>query len=196
MTYGIYEGETLLARFVAPATVRSNRPIFASDTLSLKRKVSGRGAQRWEIEANLEPLTTDANALFVNLVTKGESETVTVRVPQNYGVIFKRTSTSVPSGTGAAGASTVAVINNSGLIPLGTFIRFASHSKIYMLTEDLRNNGEMHIFPPLRQSVNATFTHRDDVVMPCKYDTDTVKGMVYVDGIMMDVGTVKLIEDL
>lgn len=196
MTYGIYEGETLLARFVAPATVRSNRPIFASDTLSLKRKVSGRGVQRWEIEANVEPLTTDANALFVNLVTKGESETVTVRVPQNYGVIHKRTSTSTPSASGVTGASSVTVTNNVGLIPMGTFIRFASHSKVYFLTEDLRNNGEMHIFPPLRQNVSATFTHRDDVIMPCKYDTDTVKGMVYTDGIMMDVGTVKLIEAL
>jgi len=197
MTYGIYEGETLLARFVAPGDMmRSNRPIFASDTLSLKRKVSGRGAQRWEIEAGLEPLTTDANLLFVNLVTKGESETVTVRVPQNYGVIHKRTSTSTPTAVGLKGATQVAVTNNSGLIPAGTFIRFASHSKIYMTTGDLRNSGNLGVFPPLRRSVNDTFAHRDDVVMPCLYDTDTAKGMKYTDGILMDVGTVKLIERL
>jgi hypothetical protein len=194
--YGIYEGETLVARFVAPATVRSNKPIFASDTLSLKRRVGGRAAHRWEIEANLEPLTTDANALFVNLVTKGASETVTVRLPQNYGVIFKRTSTSTPTAAGVKGATILDVTNNAGLIPMGTFVRFASHSKIYMLSKDLRNSGQMHVFPPLRRNVNETFAHRDDVVMPCQYDTDTVKGMVYTDGIMMDVGTVKLIERL
>jgi hypothetical protein len=197
MTYGIYEGEALLARFVAPATVRSNRPIFASDTLSLKRKSSGRGAQRWEIEANLEPLTTDANALFVHLVTKGESEAFPVRVPQNYGVIQKRTSISTPLASGLKGSTVVQVTQNVGLIPMGTFIRFDNHSKIYMLEADLRNSGDMHIFPRLQKTVTgANFTHRDDVIMPCTYDTDVVKGMVYVDGILMDNGTIKLIEAL
>jgi hypothetical protein len=196
MSYGIYEGGTLVAGLVAPVTMRSNRPIFASDTLSLKRKTTGRGAQRWEIETNLEPLTTNANGLLVYLVTKGESGTVTLKVPQNYGVISTRTSVSTPTATGAAGASTVTVVNNSGLIPTGTFIRFASHSKIYMLTQDLRNSGTMHLFPPLRASVNHTFTHRDDVFMPTLFDSDTVKGMVYTDGIVMDVGTVKMIEKL
>jgi hypothetical protein len=196
MNYGIYENGTLVARFVAPLTMRTNQPIFSSDTLSLRRQVSRRAAQRWEIEANLEPLTTDANGLFVNLVTKGHSETVTVRVPQNYGVIHKRTSKSSPTAVGAKGATQVAVTGNQGLIPQGTMVRFGSHSKIYMTTADLNNSGTLQIYPNLRADVNGVFKHRDDVDMPCYYDTDTILGMVFADGIMMDVGSVKLIERL
>jgi hypothetical protein len=36
----------------------------------------------------------------------------------------------------------------------------------------------------------------DDVQLSCLYDTDVVSGMVYSDGIQMDVGTVRLVEKL
>jgi hypothetical protein len=196
MTYGIVEDGEFIARFAAPTNVRSNRPVFASDTLSLKRLVSRRSAHRWEIESNLEPLTAGANDLFAHLVEMGTSETVTVRVPQNYGVILKRTSMSTPTAVGAKGATTVTVTNNSGLIPRGTLVRFDSHSKIYMLTKNCSGNGVMRFYPPLRAAVNGIFKHRDDVEMPCTYDTDTLSGAQYTDGIMMDIGTVKLIERL
>jgi hypothetical protein len=196
MDYGIYENGAIIARFVAPLTMRSNKPSFSSDTLSLKRATSSRGAQRWELETNVEPLTMDANDLFTHLVTKGNTETVTISAPQNYGVQLKRTSKSTPTAVGTKGGSSVTVTNNSGLIPKGTFIRFGNHSKIYMLTADLSNSGTMHIYPTLRVDVNSTFTHRDDVFMPCLYETDTIIGMVYTDGILMDNGKLKLIERL
>jgi hypothetical protein len=39
-------------------------------------------------------------------------------------------------------------------------------------------------------------SHRDDVQMSCLFDTDTLTGMSYTDGILMDLGTVKLVEKL
>ena len=194
--YGITEDGMLIARFTAPLTVRNNRPSFGSDTLSLKRATVRRAAQRWEIETSVEPLSRDANDLFVNLVTKGHSETVTVLMPQNSGVIAKRTSKASPTAVGSKGSTTVAVIGNSGLIPKGCFIRFTNHSKIYMLSADLLNSGNMSIYPALRADVNEGFTFRDDVIMPCQYDTDVISGMVYTDGILMDVGRINLIERL
>lgn len=194
MSYGIYEDGELLARFTAPMTVRSNHPIFMSDTLSLKRDVTRRNAQRWEIETSVEPLTRTANDLFVNFVTKGYGNTVTVKVPQNIGVIRTRTSVSSPSAVGSRGTSFVTVTNNSGFIPKGTFIQFSDHTKVYMTTSDLTNNGVLNIYPFLRKNLNTTFKHRDDIFMPCLYDTDTVSGMVFTDGILMDNGTIKLIE--
>ncbi len=197
MTYGVYDGNgSLLAAFAAPLTMRSNRPTFSSDSLSLKRNTRRRAAHRWELQTNLEPLTYSANDLFVELVTKGNSETVIIRVPQNFGVIHKRTSVSTPTGFGTAGSSTVTVTGNSGRIPKGCFIRFSNHSKIYMTATELNNNGTLGVYPPLRVTVNNTFAHRDDVDMPCLIDTDTVIGMVYTDGIMMDMGSLKFIERL
>lgn len=197
MDYGIYDNGTLIARFAAPMTVKPNQPIFSSDTLSLKRTNSRRAAQRWEIETNLEPLTMGANDLFALMVECGNTETVTVSVPQNYGVILKRTSTSTPAASGLKGATQVAVTDNDGIIPRGTFVRFPTHSKIYMVRNaDRVGNGTMNIYPALRADVSGVFKYRDDVMMPCLFDLDTITGMVYTDGILMDNGKVKLIEEL
>jgi len=53
--YGIYDTSTskVIAEFVSPITVRSNQPVFISDTLSLKRSAYKRATQRWEIETKL-----------------------------------------------------------------------------------------------------------------------------------------------
>jgi len=194
--YGIYENGEVIARFSAPLTVKSNQPVFVSDTLSLKRFVSKRSAQRWEIESGLEPLTYSAEDLMVSLVTKGYSETVQVVMPQNYGVIKRRTATGNATASGSVGNTTVTVNNSLGLIPRGSFIKFSSHSKIYMTTSDLTNSGTLNIFPELRSAVSGTMYCKDDVIMSCLYDTDVVSGMVYSDGIMMDVGTIRLVEKL
>ena len=67
-----------------------------------------------------------------------------------------------------------------------------------MLTTDINtNNDVVGIYPNLRTAVsNTTFKHKDDVIMPCLYDLDTILGMSYTDGILMDLGTIKLIEKL
>lgn len=196
--YGIYENNQVIAKFVAPTTLRSNQPMTVSDTLSLKRQISRRSAQRWEITSNLEPLSDDAEDLFVNLVTKGFSETVSITVPQNVGSVRKTTSTAIsPKATGSANATQLTVIDNAGIIAKGTLIKFDNHSKIYMLTSDLSANGSLNIYPALRIAVNQTsFKFKKDVIMSCLYDTDTVMGMIYSDGILMDMGTVTLIEKL
>lgn len=203
MTYGIYEDGVVIARFVTPTRVTSNKPVYASDTVSLKRKTFGRSAQRWEIETNLFPLVEDANKLFVNLVTRGQSEAVQVITPQNYGVILKRTYNIdyPPVSAGLAGSDKVTVgersnTNPAGTIPTGCFIKFNGHDKVYMTTRDFEG-GELYIFPRLLTTVTGGFFKwQDDVVMQCLYDTDSVIGMVYSDGIMMDAGTVKLVEKL
>jgi hypothetical protein len=194
MSYGIYESGSIIAKFVAPMTVRSNKPVFASDTLSLSRVVSERTAQRWEIETHLEPLSFNAQDLMVNLVTKGSSVPITVIMPQNYGVILKRTSTSTPTAVGSKDSSIVSITNNVGLICKGTFVKFSNHNKVYMTTTNLTNTGSLGIYPPLLSAVNTTMKHRDDVEMTCYYDLDIIKGMIYSDGIVMDTGSVKIIE--
>lgn len=199
MTYGIYDNGEVIAKFVAPLTVKSNQPIFVSDTLSLKRFSSKRAAQRWEIESNVEPLSTDAQDLFVNLVTKGNTETVNIIMPQNYGVIKSRNASSgTPLGNGSINSSTVNVTSHtSGIMPKGTFIKFANHSKIYMTTSSLNGDGTVNIFPQLRVAVvNQNIFCLDNVIGNFLYDTDTIQGMVYTDGILMDLGTIKLVEQV
>ena len=201
MPYGIYDGTSVIAQFVAPLTVRSNHPVFASDTLSLSRRASRRTAQRWEIESRLEPLSATAQELFVSLVTKGYASAVSVVTPQNYGAIKARVPGSLtPRASGTAGTNIVTVTNSDNYIPKGTFIKFSNHTKIYLTTNNLSNNGSLGIYPDLKTTVNGltpdfhTFVWQDLVLMTCYYDLDTVLGMSYSDGILMDVGSVKLVE--
>jgi hypothetical protein len=198
--YGIYENGRVIARFTAPLTLRSNQAIFSSDTLSLKRYTVKRSPQRWELEAGLEPLTSEAAPLMTHIITSGYDIPVTIVTPQNYGVIKRRVNTGTPLASASVGASVVSIAGTNGLVPAGTFIRFSNHSKVYMTTEDYNNplsSGLMKIYPSLVQSVNnVDMFCNDDVIMTCFYDTDMVRGMVYRDGIMMDVGTAKLVEKL
>ena len=195
--YGIYENGGVIAKFVTPMSLLSNVPERVTDTLALGRSVMRRAAQRWELQTRLEPLSLDANELFANVVVAGHSQLITIVVPQNIGVLKKRTSVSSPTAVGAKGASAVTLSGNVGLIPRGTMIKFANHSKIYMATSSRDGNGALGIFPTLRVAVsNITIAHREDVIMNCYYDTDTVMGMAFEDGVLMDLGTVKLIEKI
>ena len=194
--YGIYENGAITARFVTPLTIRSNHPISFSDTLSLKRFINKRSAQRWEIETNVEPLSYSANDLMVNLVSKGYSESVIITTPQNIGVRKKRTIAPCVA-TGTVNSSQITISSHTGYMPKGTFIKFANHSKVYMTTTDLNGNGSVSIYPTLRTALTSTSVSNDDqVFMTCLYDTDTTRGMVFSDGILMDNGSIKLVEKL
>lgn len=195
--YGIYENGAVIARFVVPMYMRSNKPIFSSDALSLKRNVTARSTQRWELETRLEPLTVGANDLQALLVTADHHTPIQIIVPQNPGVIATRTSVSTPTGTGALGAASVTISANVGIIPRGSFIKFANHSKIYMTRNELDGNGALNIYPNLHMAItDEIVSHQDDVLMSCFVDLDTMIGMGFEDGILMDNGVVKLIEDL
>lgn len=197
MTYGLLGGDgIMLAYYTVPLSVRSNKPVFVSDSVSLKRNSKGRTAQRWEVECGLEPLRDDANALFVHMVDYGPETAFDTMMPQNVGVMLKRTSESTPTGTALSGADQLAVTGNVGFIPKGTFIRFSNHSKVYMTKTDLTDNGNVKLHPRLRMDVAHTFKHRDNVKLYCNFDTDALRGMSYSDGMLQDVGRIKLIEKI
>ncbi len=189
----------MIARFVAPMTVRSNQPVYSSDTLSLKRQVTRRSAQRWEIETNLEPLTGNANSLFVDITTKGYNEIVYIKMPQNIAVINKRGNglTAVASKTDV---NTLIISSNTGnFIPKGTFFNITggTNKKVYITTSDCNGNNSVGIYPPMYTALsNVTINIHNNVIGSFRYDLDTIRGMVFTDGILMDNGTIKLVEAL
>jgi len=120
-----------------------------------------------------------------------------VLTPQNYGAKWNSTSTVTPTASGSQGSSSVAITGNTGLIPKGTFVKFSGHSKIYMTTTNRSGDGALFVYPNLIANVSSnSMVHQDDVQMTCLYDLDTVSGMIFTDGILMDMGTIKLVEYL
>jgi hypothetical protein len=202
---GIRNGSVLIARFVAPMSVISNRPVFATDTLSLKRKTGSQAnIQRWEIQTQLEPLVGDPS-LYIHMITNDSDTVIDVEMPQIYRAsgVGGTTADSSLSLTvaGSIGDTLITVGNNVGKrVSSGEFIKFANHKKIYMVKgATLNGNGDLQIFPPLIANcpISTTVaTGTSNVIMKARYDTSVVKGMIYKDGVLMDVGQVTLIEDL
>lgn len=143
-----------------PLSVRNPREVRLSSLSPtiLSRAHSGRtlvqsaGAQRWQIEASWPPLTRDqAHELLAYLVTlRGRYETFDF-VPPN---------TSTPRGAGesavsdediqvyadrAAGLGTLWTkgwdTSMANVMRKGDLIRFAGHTKTYMVNQDLNSNS-------------------------------------------------------
>jgi len=195
--YGIHKNGEVIARFVAPLTVRSVVPVFASDTLSLKRKAARRKAHRWEINAGLEPLVNGGGSLFAMFIDTDVTDSFEVIMPQHYGNILSRRMLNITAtATGSENSENISV-SNTGFIPAGTFIKFANHNKIYATLENCTNSENIRIKPRLLQPVsNTAFKWGDDVIMKSMFELNVVVGMQYTDGILHEMKNVTIIEDL
>jgi alpha-amylase/alpha-mannosidase (GH57 family) len=203
-TPGIYEeGKGVVVRFVAPMTIKSNQPVFSMDTLSLKRQTTSQKAQRWEITTNLEPSNTSID-YFMSSVLNGFDHTITIQMPQ---LLQTKARTSTIRGdliitaNAVKGQTTVQAGNGvaTGNIYRGEFIKFGNDDKVYLVKQDFIGGvGNLEIYPPLRKNTpnGTSVLYRDNVLMHCLYDTTTVLGITYKDGILSDPGSITLIEDL
>lgn len=198
MSYGILKGDVVIAAFTSPMKVYSNEPVFVNDSLSLKRRSFRRSSQRWEIETMLEPLRDNAEALMTHRILKGVHTTFQILFPQNFGIILKGFAPAGATCTGTAFSSFAVISGLLDTIYEGTFIQFANHSKIYLVTEDRVGNGNLKVFPPLLNAVppGTAVKYGNDIKASFKYDIDALKGMQYTDGVLMDIGSVKLVEVL
>ena len=191
--YGIYEDGQVIAKFTAPLQLISNVPVLVGDALSLQRSVAKRTAQRWEISTGVEPLSHSSNKLFSLFARAGAYSKIQITVPQNFGAMKQLTASASINATGAKSSNTVSITGFSGKIPAGYLVKFQGHEKVYMVVKDTVGNSQMEIFPPLREAVSGQLLYKN-ITMDCWIDTDTVKGMSFIDGILMQADVVKLIE--
>lgn len=194
--YGIYEDGKIIAKFVVPTKVVSNSPSFTSDSLSLKRSTSGRPSQRWELSPQIQPLSATANDLFALLVVSGPKTPINILTPQNPGVIARRKGKGSVLASGNQNGSTITV-TTTNLIPRGTLVRFANHSKVYMITSERDGSGTCGVYPALRSGlVNVNVFWRDNVIMPVYMETSNIFGMTFKNGLMVDSGIIEMVEAL
>lgn len=152
--------------------ISSIRPTMVSTTHSLKRQVRSRGSQLWSIEANYNPLSrSDFAPLYAfALAQQGQYETFTYYPP-----VYKDaqgTCSGCTSAVEAAGATSVTV-TMTGTLKAGDYVKFASHSKVYIVTADLSGNGELSIDPPLLQATTAAAVTYNEVPFNVAFAGDT-----------------------
>jgi hypothetical protein len=180
--------------FAAPLSIYSNQPSYVQDSLNLKRKAGSQNVQRWEIETKIHP-SSDASYILHN-VLNGHNGIFYIRMPQLVGVIpssgnIKTTTECV------AGSTLINVSLTQGLKP-GEFINFSNHSKVYLVHTSGTNGNNIRISPALQKNVpaNTTIITGGKVTMLARYDTSVKLGITYIDGVLSDPGSIRLIEAL
>jgi hypothetical protein len=200
MTVYYFEGSPI----VAPLTIESNEPVFSVDSINLKQQRASQGVQRWELSFQIQTKDIEED-YFVAMVSQANLARTMV-MPQLNSVVKKVTVTNaaVTNSTNAAATSVVMNFNQVGFLPKGTFIKFSNHSKIYAVTSNINTvvgTISVPIYPSLRTAtpINTVVYHVGSETKPVlSYfrDLETLQGITYEDGVLVNPGTVKIIEAL
>ena len=211
--YGILKSVTntgrddeLLAVFASPISINSNEQVIKGDTLSLRRRASDLGVQRWEIEAECMQLE-EAHEFTVHAMKFGVHTPFPIRMPQLYkkkasgdpGHLLTKTGATVQADTVVVYSDDSIAAQTYGLKP-GEFIRFDGQQKVYMVMsceyDAVNNVMALGVKPRIRQAITAgtLVFHGDKVTMMVYYDIDNATGIKYTDGILAAPGTLKFVE--
>ena len=123
---------------LAPFSIRSNEPVFYSETVSLKTQITSPGSQRWELSFKTLQQDNIVDEMVDSITTKVTGGTMVMPQVNAAGDRLAHQGTIEAQGAHAAGLQVIAVTgtNNSDTIPKGYFIKFAGHNKVYMVTSD------------------------------------------------------------
>jgi len=192
------------SQILAPFSVVSNEPMFDMTTVSLKTRRASQGHQRWELSFNIQP--TDNNIEETLLAGIDNLNADTMVMPQFTSVLerFTATGTFQTAGIANAGATTINVANSAselGIIPKGYFIKFSTHDKLYILTDDINFNSadsvlNLFIYPKLKVQVNSNtqILLGDDSLFSYYKDINNQTGITFTDGVLANPGTITLLE--
>jgi len=191
-----FEGEQILA----PLAINSNEPMFDADTISLKKQRTGQGVQRWELSFRI--LSENPVNILTSTISNFD-QTNSMIMPQINKIEDTFTATGTITATADAGGSSITVskTNADGIVPKGYFIKFSNHNKIYLTLSELNLTGtgtaSLSIYPSLTDDLsNATLLTGSNSVITYYRDISDVKGIIFTDGVLSDVGTINIIEAL
>jgi hypothetical protein len=131
---------------------------LSSQTISGRMQVRNIGGQRFRFTASYPPMSraefAPVNAFIMS--QRGMAETFTIVLPEVSTKGGTATGTLSANANAAIGATSVAVTGISGTLKAGDVIKFANHSKVYMVTADRSGAGTMTFFPGLVSAVVNT----------------------------------------
>ena len=126
---------------------KDNRPTLVNQTLSGKKQVRQIGSQYFSFTVQMPPLQQEkAQEVFAFLQKqKGSFEDFTIVAPlDNLGAGKSETDIQVV-GAHTSGDASIALdgftANQTGALKAGDLIKFANHSKVYMVQSDIDSDG-------------------------------------------------------
>ena len=138
------------------------------------------GHIRWHVELGLEPrrFADASRRLAVHLAKHGQSVSFALVMPQIGPEVIADHVGQKITAAAAIGASSVTLtvnVNQQIDLPVGRFISFAGHTKVYQVDEDadvsLSNVGVVvSIIPPLQAAVANNERWNANPALTCRYD--------------------------
>jgi hypothetical protein len=140
---------------------KDNRPTLLNQTLSGKRQVRQIGSQYFSFTVQMPPLQQEkAQEVFAFLQKqKGSFGDFTIQAPLDNLGASKDETDILTTNTFAVGNTQIAAdgfSQTTGALKAGDLIKFANHSKVYMIAEDANASGgaaTVTISPPLVASL-------------------------------------------
>tara|TARA_B100000780_G_scaffold7817_1_gene5741 strand:- start:9134 stop:9703 length:570 start_codon:yes stop_codon:yes gene_type:complete len=133
---------------------KSESPSLYSNTVSGRTQSRKVGGQKWSFTATYPPMTrAEFKPVWAYLVAKQGRHGVFTVVPPIIASTTGTASGTVICTAAVAGSSSVTISGLTGTLEAGDFIKFASHTKVYMLKTNQDGDGAISIEPPLIAAV-------------------------------------------
>ena len=140
--------------------------------------------QRWKFTCRYVNLSRAEFAPIFAFITKqrGSKETFTITPPNLKNALGSETTTISVNGSHTAGDTTIAIdgfnADSAGSLKAGDFIKFANHTKVYMVVADVTpssNAATVTIEPPIIEALANDSTVTYDAVPFTVYLTSSVQ---------------------
>lgn len=135
--------------------VKSTSANISSTTRSGRMQVRSIGAQKWSFSAKYNNMTREEFApVYAYIMTlQGQLNSFDITPPVISDTSGTATGTVRANGAHSVGDNTIAIDGLTGTIKAGDFVKFAGHSKVYMVTAERDGVGTLTIQPALLSSV-------------------------------------------
>lgn len=142
-----------------------------SESRSGRTQTRSLGNQKWQITMSYRDLTrAQFGPVFGFVAGKGVGATTFTVAPSEVSS-SPTASGSVTATSTAAGATSVTIAGLTGTLKAGSFVKFASHEKVYMVTADRSGAGAMSISPALQETASGVVII-DDVPFTVRLSAD------------------------
>ena len=148
---------------------------LSSQSLSGRTQVRNIGGQRFEFSASYSRLLRSefTPVLAFVMSQRGMAETFSIVLPEISSTSGTASGTVRTNGTSPIGDKTIPIDGLTGVLKAGDVIKFASHSKVYMVTQDRSGAGDLSIEPGLEAVVaNDTVITYNDVPFLVRLNND------------------------
>ena len=143
----------------------SSHSNLSSSSISGKVQVRSLGGHKWSFTAKYNPMTrAEFNPVYAFVISQqGGLDTFTIVPPVISSTTGTATGTMLVNGSTSAGTRTVPIDGITGTIKAGDLVKFANHTKVYMVTADRDGAGDMTIEPALVSDLadNEGVTYND-----------------------------------